>query len=155
MEYRYIYKNTVMDIFILDMISIYTSMVGIINIIFMAAISALLYARFTDSDLFFRSVMIFALVLFLCFHPFAIYQKSKKTVQGMKEVDIRFLKDGIIVLVDAKMQHLPWKNIRGVQKKFSTIVIYTDDRHGYILNKRILKKDFEIIYQYTKEHIQR
>lgn len=153
MEYRYIYKNTVMDMFILDMISIYTSMIGVINIIFIFAASALLYARFAELGLLFCSIVIFALLLFVCFHPFAIYQKSKRTVQGMKEVDIRFLKDGITVLVDSKMERLPWKSIRGVQKKFSTIVIYTDERHGYILNKRILKKDFDTIYRYVKEHI--
>ena len=155
MEYRFVYKNTPGDLFRLYMVGIYTSLIGTVNIIFIFAMGVLLLKRYEISPPWFHILMVLAFLLFLFFQPALLWIRSCKAAQKAKETDIRFLPEGIQVIVEGKGEKIPWNRVRRYFKKGSTLVFYTDGHYGYILNKRIMGERLREVHQYAQEAVKR
>lgn len=154
MKYKFHYQTEAADIWKLSMYGIYGSMLGMVNIIFTAAM-LLLAVRFWPSvNIFIKILLIIAASLFTVVQPLAIYMRAKRQTETIhQDMEIGFDDKGIHVKTSAGNSDLKWSMIRGVTRKSSMIIIYTTDKHGFVLTNKTLGKQKEDFYKYVASKI--
>ncbi|WP_089282248.1 YcxB family protein [Anaerovirgula multivorans] len=156
MKYKFNYQTTAFDIWQLSMYGIYGSMVGVCNIIFTVAM-LLLTAKFWGYvNSFMRMLLIIGICLFTVIQPAVVYMRGKRQVAAIPhDMEIGFDDNGIHVKTEKQSSDLKWNTIKGVSKKPSMIVIFSTDKHGFILTNRVLGKQKEAFHDYVFSKIQK
>lgn len=145
MKYRYRYKNTPGDFWLLSLFFTYGSIVGVCNMIFTAAMILLTCRIWNDTGGFIRILFIMVCCLFPVIQPISIYIRARKQAASSKEIEISFDEAGIHVKSGEENSDLPWRSIKKVSKKPNMVIIFSTAAHGFILTNKILgrqKKDF-------------
>ncbi len=159
MEYSFKMEITPADYWVLTMTGIYRSFVGVINIVFTAAMAALAIRFMGRVDPVFEGMIVFGLSVFPVLHPIAIYGMSIKQTEHMpKDVELSFDRKGMRVRDGAMTERIPYTKVTRLQKRNNMIIIMTDGSHGYMLTNRVLgdKKDAlynDLISWCKKDHI--
>ncbi|MCR4588926.1 MAG: YcxB family protein [Lachnospiraceae bacterium] len=152
MRFDYTYRNTAADYWMYFFCNIYTRWTGFINLVFIASVIALMISRWGTSGAFGKSVMVFALSLFLVIQPIALWIRSVKQVEIIGEVDTRLIlaEGGLTISVRGHNQHINWQDYRGTVKRPTFLLLMPDEQHGYILPNRVMGKDREAAYAFLK-----
>lgn len=156
MKYKFIYKTTAFDLWQLSMYNMYTSMVGVCNIIFTVAMLLLTAKFWGNVNSFVKMLLILAICLFTVIQPIIVYTRAKRQAASFThDMEIGFDDNGIHVKTDNKASDLKWNRIKGVSKKPGMIVIFSTTKHGFILTNKVLGKQKEDFYDYVVSKIQK
>ncbi|MFA5577674.1 MAG: YcxB family protein [Tissierellaceae bacterium] len=148
MEYRFKYQPTALELWKLSMYGIFSSLVGITNIIFTISMLLLSIRFWGSAQIIYKIVLIIGICLFTCIQPLAIYLRARKQMGEIPlDMEIFFDEEGIKIISSEGETNLIWKSIKGVKSKADITTIYTTDKYGLILSDRILgssKEEFLI-----------
>ena len=149
MNYKFHYKNTAFELFKLSFFFLYSSLAGIVNIIFTVAMIALIYARWDDATDLLRVVLVIAVLFFVLFQPVIMYAKT------LKELSLEFGDRGIAGEVEGKREYIDWKKIKAFKRFPGMLIIFTDNTNGYILTKRVVGDNYKKVFGDISEKIKR
>ena len=155
MNYKFKYKNTAFELFKLSFFFLYSSLVGIVNIIFTFAMSALISVRWHEANNFLRVILVFAVLFFVLFQPVMMYQKAVKNEKSLKELTLELGEKGMSVEVGSEHDFMEWSRIKAGKRFPQMLIIFTDNTNGYILTKRIVGKDYKQIFKDILERIKK
>ncbi|MEG7530990.1 MAG: YcxB family protein [Hungatella sp.] len=154
MKYQYTYRTTAWELWQLSMYYTYGSMVGMCNIIFTAAVFALLVAKWDSSSDFFKLLLILGCCLFPLIQPLMIYRKAQKqAAEIQQDTQIGFDESGVHIRLGEKNSDIPWSSIRRISKKPTMMVVFSDSVHGFVLTNRVLGKERKALYDYISKRI--
>lgn len=149
MKYYFKFKNTAGDYFWFNMTNIYSQWTALVNIIYTVAMVFLIVSRWSDSPVFFKGIMVFALCLFPVIQPISIYLKSAKQVEGITcETELSFDEIGMHIKVQDHNQLIKWKDYKATVNRPFVLVPIPDGKHAYILTERILKGQHRDLYKF-------
>lgn len=138
------------------MYGIYRSTVGLVNVIFTVAMIVLAVRYFQDANWIYRILMILGLSLFTVIQPIVIYSRAKKQLSGMsRDMEIGFDDYGVHVRSDKEKSSIKWKNIKGIAKQPTLVIVYSSATHGFILTNKVLGKEREAFYRYVISKLKR
>lgn len=141
MKYQYTYRNTPGDYFRFYMSNTYHSLMGIVNVIFTVAMAALIVSRWGGSNLFFRLLMVFALLIFPVFQPFFIWLRSIKSAESIKvETTVSFDEGGMEIDVLTHKQRIVWKNFYACLRRAGLLIVSPDGAHAYLLPEKVIER---------------
>jgi hypothetical protein len=156
MQYKFNYKTTAFDLWQLSMYSTYSSIVGLCNIIFTVAMILLSIKFWGDVNSFIKMFLIIAICLFTVIQPAVVYRRAKRQVgTSPHDVEIGFDDRGIHVKTENKRSDLKWNTIKAVSKKPTMIVIFSTNKHGFVLTNKVLEKQKKAFYDYVVSKIQK
>lgn len=147
MNYKFKYKNTPFELLRLSLFYLYTSLAGIVNIIFTFAMLALLYSKWNETEAFVKLILSIAVLFFVLFQPAMMYMKVRENAKDLPELELEFGERGIAVGVGGKHEFIPWNKIRSVKSFPGMLIIFTDATNGYILTKRIVGIHYKSIFE--------
>ena len=133
MNYKFHYKNTAFELFKLSFFFLYSSLAGIVNIIFTVAMIALIYARWDDATDLLRVVLVIAVLFFVLFQPVIMYNRARGNAKTLKD----------------------WKKIKAFKRFPGMLIIFTDNTNGYILTKRVVGDNYKKVCDDISEKIKR
>lgn len=142
------------------MYGIYSSMAGMVNSIFIVAMVILTMKFWETSNLLIKILLLFGISLFTIIQPLLVYLRAKKQVSNLPDnMYIGFSKEGTHIKTGEEVSIIEWKKIIGINKMKTMIILYTNNREGYILTDKILGSDKDKFYQYllnqTKKHMKK
>lgn len=156
MKYQFNYETKASDLWQLSMYGIYRSTVGLVNVIFTVAMIVLAVRYFQDANWIYKILMILGLSLFTVIQPIVIYSRAKKQLSGMsRDMEIGFDDYGVHVRSDKEKSSIKWKNIKGIAKQPTLVIVYSSATHGFILTNKVLGKEREAFYRYVISKLKR
>lgn len=154
MRFQYTYRTTAAELWQLSMYYTYGSVVGVCNIVFTAAVLALMVSRWSVSGTGFRMLLILGLCLFPVIQPLGVYLRAKKQAAMIQQdTTVSFSDRGIHINVGSQCSDIQWSAIKKISRKFTMIVIFSDTTHGFVLTDRVLGAEKEDFYQYITSKI--
>ena len=155
-DYRFKYTTRAMDLWKLSMYGTYSSMVGLINVIFTIAMMLLTARYWNQVHIGFKVLLLLGIGLFTFIQPSLVYLKAKKQVSKIPEkLELSFNDQGVHVKSEKEASHIEWKSIKGISKKAGMVVIIASSRYGFILTSDILGSQKEEFYEYVSRQIER
>lgn len=156
MKYRLKNKVTAGDFWKLSMHHTYHSTVGVVNIVFTAAMFALAYRFWNEVGDVLQVLIFFGCILFPVLQPFVVYMRSKSQAAMLSpNLELEFDDRGLTVFLNEQSEKIPWKKIISATKDHNIIVIRSDAKHGYIISDRMLGKDKEAFWTFVQTNIER
>ena len=155
MNYEFKYKNTAFELFKLYFFFLYSSLAGIVNIIFTVAMIVLIYSKWNVATGLLRVVLVIAVLFFVLFQPVIMYNKVRVNAKELKELSLEFGDIGIAIEVEGKREYIDWKKIRAGKRFPQMLIIFTDNTNGYILTKRIVGDNYKKVFDDIIERIKR
>ena len=137
MNYEFKYKNTAFELFKLYFFFLYSSLAGIVNIIFTVAMIVLIYSKWNVATGLLRVVLVIAVLFFVLFQPVIMYNKARVNAK------------------EGKREYIDWKKIRAGKRFPQMLIIFTDNTNGYILTKRIVGDNYKKVFDDIIERIKR
>ena len=141
MNYEFKYKNTAFELFKLYFFFLYSSLAGIVNIIFTVAMIVLIYSKWNVATGLLRVVLVIAVLFFVLFQPVIMYNKARVNAKELKG--------------EGKREYIDWKKIRAGKRFPQMLIIFTDNTNGYILTKRIVGDNYKKVFDDIIERIKR
>lgn len=146
MKFEYEYQVKTSDLWQASMYYTYSSYLAVINIVCIISAIALMVSMWNKSEVWVRVGLVMFVLLFVLVQPFVVWARARSQLAGNHPmIRLTFTDGGINIEADGKKQDKTWKNVRGIVKKPTIVVIYMEDGNGYILNNKTLgttKKDF-------------
>lgn len=154
MEFSFNYKIKPANLWILSMMNIYRSFMGVVNCIFTASMILLAVRFWNETTLVFKILIALGISLFPIIHPLIILLRSRKIVAGMpKNMCMGFSKKEMIVTSGDKNSHVDYWELKSVLRLLEMIIIYTRNKQGFILNKEVLEGKNKNLYEYLSKQI--
>lgn len=151
MDYKFKYNPQALDLWKLSIYGIYSSMMAVVNIIFVVAMIILINKFWTSSNIIIKIVLLFGFSLFTIIQPLTIYRRAKKQVSIIPEdMSLGFNKSGIHIKMEGIKSHVKWKDVKGIRFMKNIVIIYTSNNQGYILTDNILGDEKENFIKYLK-----
>lgn len=155
MKYQFKYRTEAMDVWLLSMNTIYRSIIGVVNLIFIFSMGVLIVTFWSDVNIVFRILMLLGLGLFTVLQPLVIYRRSKEQVAALpQDMIIGFDERGVHVLTEENQSEIKWKDIKAVTKKANMLIIHSSAQHGYMLSNKVLGAEKEAVYQYATTNME-
>ncbi|WP_291635330.1 YcxB family protein [Clostridium sp.] len=156
MKYKFTYQTTAFDLWQLSMYSIYSSIVGVCNIIFTVAMFLLSIRFWGDVNSFIKIGLILVICLFTVIQPAVVYRRARRQLRAVPhDMEIGFDDNGIHVKTENQSSDLKWNTIKGVSKKPSMIVVFSTTKHGFVLTNKVLGKQKKAFYNYVVSKIKK
>lgn len=154
MIYKFDYQTTPFDLWKLAMWHMYTSIIGMCNILFTATMIGIGIKFWGDMNSFVKIVLIIITNLFTLIQPLAIYKRCKTQIEAIpNNMKIIFDDQGIHINTKIKSSHIEWSKVRGVSKKASMIIVFSTTTYGFILTNKMLGEEKEGFYRYITSKI--
>ncbi len=154
MTYTFRYQTRAFDLWKLSMYGIYSSLPGLVNAIFTAAMIALTVRFWSEVGILYRLFILFGLSIFTIIQPMVVYAKATRQVSNIPdEVEMHVTKLGMDIETGNKMSHLTWKQIKGIVKKPGMLVIIAEGGHGFILTDATLGDEKDAFYKDVMSYI--
>lgn len=149
MKFRFKYTPTTLDLWKLSMRSIYSSMVGVVNIIFTLAMIGLVVRFWMEAKTIYRLLMILGISLFTLIQPMVIYRKSKGQIEAIpKGMEIGFDDRGIHIITSLKTSRIRWKEVKRVMKMNNMVIILMISNQGFIITDEMVGGQKEDFYKF-------
>lgn len=133
------------------MIDRYSSLAGIVQIIFVVSLLLLICTKWNTIGLIFKILILIGLSLFTIIQPLAFWINAKKSIDpNMPETEISFDEKDMVIKVNSHVQRIPYMNIVKVVSKPNLLIVQPDQKHIYILPKRILGSNKKELFEYLK-----
>lgn len=154
MSYKVTYQTTAFDLWKLAMWQMYTSIIGMCNLLFTFAMIGLSIKFWGDMNSLIKIVMMVASSLFTVIQPLAIYKRARKQTDALSNnMTMVFDDQGIHINNHTKRSHIEWRKVRGVSKKANMIIIFSTTTQGFILTNKMLGQEKEAFYHYVTSKI--
>lgn len=154
MKYRFENRVGALDFWVLSLHHTYRSTVGVVNIVFTAAMFALTYRFWGKTNDILEVLMVLGCILFPVLQPFFVYLRSKAQASLLPQnLELEFDDWGLRVKVGEQTQDLPWNKIVSATKEYNMIVVRSDAKHGYIISNRMLGKQREEFWAFLESKI--
>lgn len=152
MKYRFKSEVKALDFWKLSMYKTYHNVAGICNIVFTVAMTALLIRFWNRVSDIWIGLIFLGCILFPIIQPVCVYLRCQKQVEDIpKDLELEFDDFGIRVTTGGAEEKIRWKKVGNIIKQRDMLVIYTDDKHGYILMERTLGDLSEEFLSYLKK----
>lgn len=147
-------KITPWDFFLASIKKIYSSPVGVCNIVFTAAAIGLAVRFFNTVGDLLQVLILFACLWFPFFQPIGIYFKAKSQV-AMIPKNMKYIIDdsGIQVFVGDKTETIRWNRVSELINKKNMIIIRVDGTNGYFFSNKSLGKQKEEFISFVEGKI--
>lgn len=101
-----------------------------------------------------KMLIILGLSLFTIIQPLAFWINARKAIDpNMPETEISFEENDMVIKVNNHIQRIAYANIVKVISKPELLIVQPDQKHIYILPKRILDNNKKELFQYLKSKI--
>lgn len=153
MKYSFHYNVRPANLWILSMINTYRSMVGVVNIVFTLSMIMLTFRFWMEANMAVRLLMIAGIMVFPCFQPLVIFLRSSKIVGKMPvNMHLDFDNKGMKITAENLNAQVNYTDLKSVIEISGMLVLYTQARQGYILNREVLgNKEKELFDFLTKK----
>lgn len=149
--FNYKYRVKTSDLWQASMYYAYSSYMGVVNIVCIVAAIVLIISRWTLASDILRAVMILFLLMFTVIQPLVIWQCAKASLNGLyHELELTFSHMGMTIVSDGRREDRKWKDVKGIVKKPTILIIYMKDGGGYILRNSVLKETKDLLYDFGK-----
>ena len=139
MKFSFHYRVRPANLWVLSMTNIYRSMVGVVNIIFTVSMGLLTFRFWLEVGWALRPLMIAGILFFPVFQPLMVLFRSRKIVRRMPgDMLIDFDNKGMTISTEKENSHVNYMDLKSVIRISGMLVIYTQAKHGFILDKKIL-----------------
>ena len=156
MKYTFKYSIKPIDFWQLSMYYTYSSIVGVCNIVFTAAMILMTTKFWASAQLIVKLAMLIASSLFLIIQPLAVYIKAAKRAKAVPDNTIINLNEkGIYVYIKDKCLEIKWKTVKRIIKKPTMLVVFLTYQDVFILTNRLLGKQREEVYSYIMSKTQK
>ena len=136
------------------MIDRYSSMAGIVQIIFITSLVILVCNKWDDLGIIMRILVLIGLSLFTIIQPLAFWINAKKSIDpNMPDTELSFNDSNMIIKVNDFTQNISYSSIVNVINKPGLLVIQPDQKHIYILPSRVLGSTKKDLFEYLKSKI--
>ncbi len=128
----------------------YSSLVGVINIVFLFAMLSLAFRFWSEASLFIKFFLLLAILFFPVLQPVIIYLRLKKQFHKLpKDLKITFDETGFFLWSKDDTKKFLWQGIVRVSKIRDAFVIYITNNNGYVITKNIVGEDFDCLYNFV------
>ncbi len=149
-KFEYTFRNTPADYFLFRLGNTYHHWTAVVNIVFTAAIAALMISRWGTAGTFARILMVLALMIFPVFQPLSMYLVSIKESEKIREdTTVCFDETGMHITVREHRQTIRWKQFDSIIRRRSMLIAVPDGQHAYLLTNRILGEEKQALYEYV------
>ena len=125
MRYHFKYRNGVKEMWELAMIYQYSSLVGVVNVVFTFAMAVLAGASIVSA---------IGTIYFPLIQPLIVYVRCRKNaVKIQEDTELAFSEEHIYITVGEQHQTLTWKEIYAVRRFLNLTVLYTGRGHGLVI----------------------
>ncbi len=146
------YKIDPLEMTLMSLKGIYSTIVGVVNVVFTFASIALLVRFWGDLGLVIKIGLIICSLAFPILQPLILYNRAKKQLSKINEsTKIRFDYKGFHITLNQNMSSIAWNKVKRVSKNNRAIVIYVSDTEGYVLSKKLLGDNFQSLYDFIIE----
>jgi len=153
-KFRYSVKPE--NLWVLIMVNIYRSFLGVINLVFTVSMILLAVRFWSGSSLGIRVLITAGILLFPVFQPLLIYRRCRRVVNRMPgEMEILFDQLGITTTANEQQSHINFSEIRSVVRIFNMMIIYTQTKQGFILSDLVMEDQSKELYDFIKERVNR
>lgn len=136
------------------MIDRYSSMAGLVQIIFIISLLILVINKWADLGIIMKILILVGLSLFTIIQPLAFWINAGKSIDpNMPETEIQFDDNNMIIKVNSHIQRIPYSYIVRVVSKPKMLVIQPDQKHIYIIPGRVLGNEKKELFEYLKTKI--
>lgn len=136
------------------MIDRYSSLAGFVQIIFVVSLAILIINKWNVLGIIMKMLIILGLSLFTIIQPLAFWINARKAIDpNMPETEINFEENDMVIKVNNHIQRIAYANIVKVISKPELLIVQPDQKHIYILPKRILDNNKKELFQYLKSKI--
>ncbi|MCD8013012.1 MAG: YcxB family protein [Lachnospiraceae bacterium] len=154
MTYRYRSEIRPLDYWILSMYHTYHSMVGMCNLVLLAASIALAVRFWGEVNVNVRVFLFLFCLLIPVFHPAGVWMRARSQAKGAPQgTELAFGEPGIYVTLDGKHDLIPWSRVKGAKKEANMIIIFIGGGQGYMLTDHVLGEEKDEFYSYVKAHV--
>lgn len=156
MKYKFKYNLRTIDLWKLSLYGIYTSLIGLINIIFIISIVLLIIRFWSVGNIFVKVLLIFTSLIFTLFQPLILYLRAKKQVETFpKDMYLGFDRQGMSIETDDNISLIKWEDIAGIKELKNIIIIYSSGRQGYLMTNKILGNKKQEFHKYLVENLKK
>lgn len=154
MRYSFKFKLNQKDMWEYYMIDRYSSLAGLVQIIFVVSLLILLCSRWNNVGIVIKILAFVGLSLFIIIQPLAFWINAGKSIDpNMPETELKFDDEFMIIKVNSHLQRIPYPEIIKVINKPRLLVIQPDQTHIYIIPGRILGIEKKELFKYLKTKI--
>lgn len=134
MRFHFKYRNGVKELWELSMIYQYSSMVGVVNVVFTFAMAVLLGASYGNHWTVFLILSALGTIYFPLIQPLIVFLRCKKSAAKIEnDTELAFSENDIYITVGEQHQTLQWKDIYAVRQYLNLTVLYTGRGHGLVI----------------------
>ena len=156
MEYSFRYSVRPANLWVLSMMNIYRSMMGVVNIVFTLSMVLLALRFWAEAGPAARILIAAGGALFPLLQPLMIFLRSRKIVGGMPAgMLISFSAKGMTVTAGEEKSHVDYWDLKSVIRISGMLIIYTRSRQGFILNRQALGGKEKELYGYLKNQVKK
>lgn len=136
------------------MIDRYSSLAGLVQIIFVISLLILLCSKWNNIGIIIKIIAFVGISLFIVIQPLAFWINAGKSIDpNMPETELKFDEDFMIIKVNSHLQRIPYPDIVKVINKPGLLVIQPNQTHIYILSQRVLGEEKKELFKYLKTKI--
>ncbi len=156
MTYHYTYRSAPQDLVRLSLDHVYHEYTAIINIVFTVAMVCLLVARWNAWGILGNIMILLGVMVFPVFQPLAMYMRSRQIIMDNPgEIDLTIDESAIHVKAHDKTESIKWEKVAGIYFSKGLLVLYPDQKHGYVLTERIVGQEMQPLTDFCKEQCAR
>jgi len=152
MRFQFKFKNGAKELWELSMIHQYTSMIGVVNVVFTVSMAVLLATSYKNSWWVLSLCVAIAMLYFPVIQPLIIYFRSRKNAEKItNETELSFTDNEIFITVADKHQTLTWKDIQGIKELPGMFILYTGRGHGLVIPDKSMGNDRKAFISFVKD----
>lgn len=154
MRYRVNYNPSAIDLWKLSMYGIYSSMIGVVNIIFTAAMFSLIFRFWAEINSIYKIILLLGISLFTVIQPIIIYHRAKRQIRIVpSNMVIIFEDSGIHIKTSEKSSKINWNKVKKAIRKRSMIIIFLTNNQGFLITSKMIDGEEMEFYDYLKTKI--
>jgi len=147
--FRFHYSVKPKDLWVLTMVNIYRSFLGMCNLVFTGSMILLAVRFWSGSGTGIRILITAGILLFPLLQPLMIYGRCRRIVGGIPEnMEILFDETGITTSANGKSSLVPFSELKSVVRFFNLMIIYTRSKQSYILSDQVMKDQSGSLYEF-------
>lgn len=157
MKFEYTFRPTASDYMQFYLGNTYHSMMAAVNVIFTCAMVALAIAKFGETNVLGKILIILAICIFPVFQPLAVYLRSRRDAARVNQEDtwVGFNDSGMHIRVKQHEQIILWRDIYPAVVRKSMVICAPDGVHAYLLSNRVLGDTKDAFVTYYSENVQK
>lgn len=150
MKYKFSCDIRPKDLWYLYMYRMYTSVAGMITLIFGISMIVLTVTFWSRNGVLMRTGLVVLSLLVPVVQPLGVYLRSMKELEQLpKQMELWFSDKGIYIQVEEKSDHVSWNKVGRIMKEVNMVMIVLKDGRGYMISDRVLGKDKEDFCRYA------